>query len=133
MAPDETPQHPRELTEHHGLQYSNITVKQQWCFLDENGKPLYGQPQIRIRANNGEALAAAAVAGLGISTGPTFILGDYIRRGTLVRILTDFPKPIVGIHSVYPPGRLLPARVRVLSDYLAAHYGDMPPWDRGLV
>ena len=126
------PAHPDDLGEHEGLQYSNITTRQQWCFLDAAGSRLYAQPRIRLRANNGEALATAAIAGLGISSGPTFILGVYIRRGELTCLLTDYPKPQTAIHGIYPPGRLTPARVRVFSDFLAARYGDAPPWDEGL-
>ena len=126
------PRHPDELRAHQGLQYTHITSRQQWRFLDAAGRSLYAQPRVRIRANNGEALAAAAVAGLGITSGPTFILGDYIRRGELVPVLTDFPRPVVDIHAVFPPGRLLPRRVRALTEHLAACYGEAPPWDRGL-
>ena len=93
---------------------------------------IYAQPQIRIRANNGEALAAAASAGLGITTGPTFILGRHIREGSLVTILNQYQRPSVGIYAVYPPGRLTPRRIQVPSDFLAGRYGEHPYWDDGI-
>ena len=125
------PETPAELNQHIGLQYSNINYKQQWCYETPEGKMFYAQPQIRIRANNGEALAAAASAGLGITTGPTFILGRHIREGSLVTILNQYQRPSVGIYAVYPPGRLTPRRIHVLSDFLAGRYGDHPYWDDG--
>ncbi len=127
------PAHPDELHQHIGLQYSNVTYKQQWCYVTPEGKTVYGQPQIRIRSNNGDALAAAAVAGLGIVGGPTFILGRYIKEDSLKVLLKDYRRPASGIHAVYPPGRLIPKRVRVLSDFLASRFGDQPYWDEGLV
>jgi len=126
------PESPEQLHQHIGLQYSNISYRQQWCYVAPTGKTLYAQPQIRIRANNGEALAAAAIADLGITTGPSFILGRHIKDGNLVPILDAYQRPSVGIYAVYPPGRLLPRRVQALSDFLAERFGDRPYWDDGL-
>ena len=127
------PTHPDELHQHIGLQYSNINYKQQWCYQTPEGKTIHAQPQIRIRANNGEALVAAASAGLGITTGPTFILSKHIKEGSLDTILNEYQRPSVGIHAVYPPGRLMPRRIQVFSDFLAGRYGDPPYWDDGLM
>jgi DNA-binding transcriptional LysR family regulator len=126
------PVEPGELHEHIGLQYSNINYKLQWRYITPEGETKYAQPQIRIRANNGEALAIAANAGLGITTGPTFILGRHIKEGGLVTILNEYQRPSVGIHAVYPPGRLIPKRIQVFSDFLAGRFGDLPYWDDGL-
>lgn len=126
------PINPDELHEHIGLQYSNINYKQQWRYVTPEGKTIYAQPQIRIRANNGEALAIAASAGLGITTSPTFILGRHIKEGSLVTILNEYQRPSVGIYAIYPPGRLIPKRIQVFSDFLAGRFGDLPYWDDGL-
>jgi DNA-binding transcriptional LysR family regulator len=126
------PAHPDDLRRHIGLQYSNIGYKQQWRYETPEGRTVYAQPQIRIRANNGDALACAAVAGLGITTGPTFILGSYLREGSLVGILNDYRRPDVGIYALYPPGRMLPRRIQVFSDFLAGRFGERPYWDEGL-
>jgi DNA-binding transcriptional LysR family regulator len=126
------PAHPDELRRHIGLQYSNLGYRQHWQYETPKGETVFGQPQIRIRANNGEALACAAVAGLGITTGPTFILGGYLREGSLVSILNDYRRPTVGIYALYPPGRMLPRRIQVFSDFLAGRFGDNPYWDEGL-
>ncbi|MCK5360883.1 MAG: hypothetical protein KAJ95_09675, partial [Gammaproteobacteria bacterium] len=103
-----------------------------WTYQSTKGKPITAQPQIRIRANNGEALAAAAIAGMGITKGPTFILGSYIKAGKLQIILDDYLPPPIGIYAVYPPGRLIPKRIQAFSDFLAARFGEHPYWDEGL-
>jgi len=126
------PANPDQLRRHIGLQYSNIGYRQHWQYETPTGETVFGQPQIRIRANNGEALACAAVAGIGITTGPTFILGGYLREGSLVSILNGHRRPAVGIYALYPPGRMLPRRIRVFSDFLAARFGERPYWDEGL-
>lgn len=127
-----TPQHPDELQRHIGLQYTNLSYRRQWQYTSPDGRTLHAQPQLRVRANNGEALASAAVAGIGITAGPTFILGQYIREGKLTRILEDFEQPANGIHAVTPPGRLVPRRVQVFIEFLAEQFGEEPYWDRSL-
>jgi len=126
------PAHPDELQRHVGLQYSHISYQQQWRYETPQGRTIFAQPQIRIRANNGEALACAAVAGLGITTGPTFILGSYLKDGRLVSILNEYRRPPVGIYAVYPPGRMLPRRIQVFTDFLVERFGERPYWDEGL-
>ncbi|MGB5538849.1 MAG: LysR family transcriptional regulator [Gammaproteobacteria bacterium] len=126
------PQHPDELARHVGLQYSNVSYRRQWQYATPDGRTLHAQPQLRMRANNGEALACAAAAGIGITTGPTFILARYINEGKLQRILPDFEQPATGIHAVTPPGRLVPRRVQVFIGFLASRYGDAPYWDEEL-
>jgi DNA-binding transcriptional LysR family regulator len=126
------PLHPNDLQRHTGLQYSNISYKQHWQFVARDGETLQAQPQIRIRANNGEALACAAVAGMGITTGPTFILGRYLKEGKLQRILIDYRRPSLGIFAVTPPGRLVPQRVQLFIEFLSSRFGDQPYWDENL-
>ena len=126
------PAHPDELRRHVGLQYSNVTYRQQWCYRSPQGETIFAQPQIRIRCNNGDALAAAARAGLGITTGPTFLLGRYIKDGSLRPLLTAYHHPLTGIHALYPPGRLIPRRIQLFSDFLAERFGDRPYWDQDL-
>ena len=123
------PLHPNDLQRHIGLQYSNISYKQHWQFVGQDGRTLQAQPQIRMRANNGEVLACAAVAGMGITSGPTFILGPYLKEGKLQRILRGYRRPSVGIFAVTPPGRLLPQRVQRFIDFLSSRFGDLPYWD----
>jgi len=76
----------------------------------------------RLSANNGEFLAAVASCGQAIVSGPVALVQSYIDSGALVPILTDFTRPETGMYAVYPPGRLIAGRVRVLSDALHEHF-----------
>ena len=124
-----TPAHPSELRDHQALHYSNIPTKLAWRFQSADGQQIDAQPKLVLRANNGEALAEAASAGLGIVSTPSFILGSYCKEGRLQPILSEFERASVGLYAVYPPGRLQPRRVRLLSEFLAQRYGDNPYWD----
>ncbi len=111
------PLHPSELSAHEVLIYSNTSTNMQWTFTDQ-GKRLLPRVKSRMSANNGDLLAKLATHHLGITSGPLFHLQAYIDRGELIPILTRYPKPETGIYAVYPPGRMVPRRVKVLSDYL---------------
>jgi DNA-binding transcriptional LysR family regulator len=132
LAEHGTPQHPGELPRHTGLHYANATLSQVWQFSGLEREAPASIPGIRMRANNGDVLAAAAIAGLGIVYLPTFIVADAIRDGRLVPILTAFRRPPIGIHALFPPGRLMPRRLQVFADYLQGRFGDQPCWDQDL-
>ena len=84
----------------------------------------------RLAANNGDVLLAAAVDGLGIGLGPTFIAGEHVQAGKLVTLLPGYAPPEVALYAVYPPGRHLSAKLRSFVDFLAARFGEEPEWDR---
>jgi DNA-binding transcriptional LysR family regulator len=87
-----------------------------------------------LRANNGDALCAAAVAGQGIIYQPSFIVADDLREGALVALALDQPtQELDGVYTVYPPERHPAAKVRVFIDFLASRFGPEPPWDRDVV
>jgi DNA-binding transcriptional LysR family regulator len=115
------PRHPAELAQHEVLVYSNVAVGRQW-FYEEDGKRVSPRMKYRLSANNGEFLAAVASCGHAIVSGPVAFLQDYIEAGDLVAILTEYPRPEVGMYAVYPPGRLVSRRVKVFSDALYAHF-----------
>lgn len=120
------PERPEDLSEHVGLHYANLAPAQAWVFARGSTEPVVSIPNVRLRANNGDALAAAAVAGLGIVNTPTFIVDELIACGRLVALLPEYLRPPIGIYAVFPPGRLPARRVKALTDHLAAHFGDQP-------
>jgi DNA-binding transcriptional LysR family regulator len=83
-----------------------------------------------LRANNGDALRAAAIAGQGLIYQPTFIVADDLRAGTLVALRLDQPtQELGGVYAVYLPERNPAAKVRALIDFLAGRFAPEPPWD----
>lgn len=128
-----TPTGVAQLARHECLGYTlpSAATAERWLFGLNGETSVPVRP--RLRANNGEALRVAAVAGFGLIHQPTFIVGDDIRAGRLVRVPLDAPEPeILGVHAVLPPGRNPPAKVRAFVDFLAARFAPEAPWDRGL-
>lgn len=126
-----TPRTVDDLTRHDCLGYtlSRMVGPDTWAFAGDKAIKINGS----LRANNGDALRAAAVAGHGIIYQPTFIVADDLRAGTLVPIVLDHPTvEFGGIYAVYLPQRNPPAKVRAFIDFLAGRFAPEPPWDRGL-
>lgn len=126
------PQSPEALAAHFCLLYSYQASGDHWRLLGPDGER---QVQVsgRLRLNNGEAICAAAVAGLGIAYLPTFIAGSDLRAGRLVPVLPDWMDDGLGaVHAVYPASRHLSPKVRVFIDYLTEHFGKEPSWDQAL-
>jgi DNA-binding transcriptional LysR family regulator len=122
------PQHPRDLNGHDLLLYANVASGRQWRFKIAN-RWEYIRGNVRLRADNGDVLREAAVAGLGVVVLPTFIASPAIESGQLEALLLDYPLEESGLHVVMPPGRATTARVRALVDFLAERFGPEPEWD----
>ena len=116
------PQHPAELIDHQCLRYTAGPSSQRWSFLVDGRLESFAiRP--RLRANNGDVLLKAAVAGLGIAQQPTFIADELLQSGELREILKDYPLPELGIYAVLPGNRHIPHRLRVLMDFLVERLG----------
>jgi DNA-binding transcriptional LysR family regulator len=120
---------PADLKQHDGLYYSNISPQANWSYRIE-GTTQSVLPRKVLASNNGDFLARAAAAGLGVISAPTFILHGLIERTELRPILEEYAQSPVGLYAVFPPGRLVPARVRLLVDFLRDRFGERPYWDR---
>lgn len=133
LAAHGVPQTVEDLADHECLLYSYQATGGVWRFDGPNGRQSM-RVRGRLRANSGEALLAAALAGSGIAHLPTFICGDALRDRRLVRLLpgwVDPQEPV--INAIYPAGRNLSPKVRVFIDFLVEQFGgDVPYWDRGL-
>lgn len=127
-----TPHTIADLGAHNCLEYTlgQIIVSQRWPFGRK--ADIVAEVKGNLRANNGDALLAAACAGLGLIYEPTFIVGDHVRDGRLVPLTLDHPAIEMGLYAVYPPQRIVPAKVRSLIDFLLERFSPEPPWDRDL-
>jgi len=126
------PQSVEDLARHNCLGYtlSSTISADRWVFGTDGDVvvPVKGN----LRANNGDALLAAALAGQGLIYQPTFLVGDGLRSGALVRVLPDLPTYELSVHAVLPSGRQAPAKVRAVVAFLAERFAPKPHWDRGL-
>ncbi|WP_299009588.1 LysR family transcriptional regulator [uncultured Caulobacter sp.] len=116
------PHHPADLAQHRGLTYGHQSAPETWRF-QKGGEEASVRPRSVIRANNGDVLLPALLAGSGVALLPDFIVGPAVADGRLEEVLTEWQGAPIALHLVMPPGGPRPARVEVLAAYLAKTLG----------
>jgi DNA-binding transcriptional LysR family regulator len=123
---------PAQLADHDCIIDTNFREPLIWRFQARGeDKPTLISVSGRLRFSNAEACLAAAEAGLGVACVPSFIAGPRLRAGGVKLVLQAFEHKPLGVHVLYPPGRHLAFKVRVLVDFLAERFRGVPAWDRG--
>jgi DNA-binding transcriptional LysR family regulator len=111
-----TPQTPEDLAEHACLPYGH-SRQVQWRFRVK-GKPLVLNVSGRMRVNNGELLRDSAIAGLGVTYLPTFIVAQALKEGRLVTLLEDFAPEALALSAVFPQHRQSSRPVQAFIEFL---------------
>lgn len=107
------PETPDELSAHQAL----MQGMEAWQFMDGE-KIITVYPRGRFKADNAMALAAAALAGVGIAWIPDGVTQEHIASGALVAVMTRYPPPPAGIYVIRPPGQHPARKIRVLTEML---------------
>jgi DNA-binding transcriptional LysR family regulator len=113
------PTHPLHLADHACLGYAYLRTPGVWRFANAKCEEASVRIAGPLRANSGDALMPALLAGLGVAAQPDFIVRDALASGALEAVMPEWMATTAGLHLVMPPGGPRPARVEVLADYLA--------------
>jgi DNA-binding transcriptional LysR family regulator len=125
-----TPATPVDLAAHECLVLVGSQGRQDlWRMTDHNGRETGVRVNGRFESNYGEVLRDACVAGLGIALHSTWHVSEDLRSGRLRQVLPHYKLADSGIYALMPQRRLVPLRVRAFVDFLAAKFGDTPPWE----
>jgi len=125
------PNTPQDLQQHTCLPFTNMT---KWKFKDTAGNSHYVSVKGPVLLNWGDAISSLVEADVGIGLASYWHVGPALKAGRLVQVLPDYkPWPETKVWAVRPPGRLIPARVKVFLDYIEeiikktnqARYGDL--------
>ncbi|MGF6572626.1 DNA-binding transcriptional LysR family regulator [Paraburkholderia sp. GAS333] len=109
---------PADLARHACLLYGHGGAVS-WDFVVDGtvkGVEVHGP----LRANNGDLIRDAAVAGLGIVRLPDFIVADALRSGQLMPVLEDFLPGATSVYAVYPQHRQSSVTIRAFVEFLRA-------------
>ena len=123
------PRTPDDLQQHNCLWITSLPVLRRWPFDTDDGIRVV-HIDGNVVANNAETVLQLAMAGVGITRLTDVIVGDAIRRGELIPILSDWhhvePVPL---YATYPSGRNLSPKIRAMVDFLVEQFGPAP-WRR---
>jgi DNA-binding transcriptional LysR family regulator len=125
------PAEPAALADRDCIIDTNFREPFTWKFRSQSGSAITVPVTGRLRFSNGEACLAAAVAGLGIARVPSFLAGPCFRTSAVRPLLQAYEDRSYGVYAVYPPGRHLAVKVRVLVDFLVSRLRGKPDWDQG--
>ena len=98
-----------------------------------------GEDGVRLRVGRSalttshiDTMYAAALAGLGITGLPSFVVEDALLENALERVLPDWRFRTAIIYAGLPTRRHLPARTRAFVDFLVETFdgkgGTVDPW-----
>ena len=124
-----TPRVPEELMGHTCLTYRrprNGRVRE-WQFKADSGTRHIAVNGF-MTFNNGEALVAAANAGLGIVQVAEYYAQSLLKSGELVEILKDYKAEGYDISAVFPQQQRIAPKLRVFVDFLVSIF-NVPPWN----
>ena len=110
-----TPLHPDELQQHALLRYSLLSARDEWSLPECSQPAEYYTP---LAVNNGDVLATAAIAGMGIAMLPEFMVEEALHDGTLVTLLADYTPAPLPLSLVRPSRQFTPVRVTALMQFL---------------
>jgi DNA-binding transcriptional LysR family regulator len=126
LAAHGTPRTLEDLASHEAIVYGRTGHRRTWKFPTMEG---LGVDDVilktRLWFDDLEAIADAAVAGLGVASLPCWLIRDRLRAGELVRVLADLPGHVFDIHALWPQAPSLPLRVRLAIDALARQLPDV--------
>lgn len=117
------PREPAQLERHNCL---GVTASP-WRLMLGRRRPLRLQGDLQI--DNGDALRRVAVLGQGVVCLPTYLVGEDLRAGRLVRILPRELSLEASAFAIHPQSRHPSPKVRALIDHLATTLGPEPEWD----
>ena len=125
------PRTPADLTAHNCLTVTGtgLSYYRAWQLTAADGTAVNVLPTGNLRTNSGAVLIVAAFAGHGLVYLPTYLVGDALQSGRLAAVLDVYMGPPLPLRALYPHNRYLSAKVRAFVDFLAARFGQDPPWD----
>lgn len=118
-----TPTHPEDLNNHETIGFTPST-RSPWKFARENEEKAVN-PRRMITVNSGQAVRAAARAGLGIIMQPEILVRRDIETGILVRLFPEWRLGERPMWLLYQRDRRMTPRLRSFISFSSMAFGSM--------
>jgi DNA-binding transcriptional LysR family regulator len=119
LASHRRPEHPTELAEHQTIGFSPLHWGREWRFR-RSGEAVEVAVRPVVLTNTAHTQRSAALAGIGLTAIPAWMVSEELANGTLVAVLEDWEAPGGTMYAVYPSNRLLALKVKLFVDLIAA-------------
>ena len=123
------PRLPSELATHECIAHSARATPRVWHLTGPDGGQISVQINGRATINSALAVRQAALEGLGIIELNSYLVGEDIVAGRLVRLLPQYRPKELHFYAVYAERRFLAPKIRVFIDAMLARMAPEPPWD----
>ncbi|HEY7383125.1 MAG TPA: LysR family transcriptional regulator [Beijerinckiaceae bacterium] len=121
------PAGPEDLVQHNCLLHLRTNPDNAWTLSGPRGDVVV-EVGGSFAANSSLALRSAALRGLGIAFLPAYCVSSDLASGRLVEVLRAYPVAPRAVYLLYPHRRHLPAKVRLLIDFLVERFS-RDGWD----
>lgn len=122
------PTRPGDLAALNCLRYAHYMYGDEWRFEDRAGALRSVKVSGKVVTNSAETLRHLALSGHGVFLAPSFVVGDDIRDGRLIRLLPDYQPVEFAISALYPHRHRLSNKVRAFIDLLAERFAEHRRW-----
>ncbi len=123
------PRTPEDLASHDCIAHSARTTPRVWHLTGPDGSQVSVQINGRPTINSALAVRQAALEGLGIIELNSYLVGEDLAAGRLVRLLPQYRPKELHFYAVYAERRFLAPKIRVFIDAMLAYMSPEPPWD----
>lgn len=123
------PNTPHDLRDHNCIVYTLLCGADrgnEWRFIGPAGRRLSIRVRGNFLANSAEAIREAVSSGIGVAVAPIWMFYNEMAAGLVTTVLRDYELERLPIHLVYPSRRLVSAKVRAVSDFLADEFHAEP-------
>lgn len=125
---------PRDVQNHNCLLFPLPGYNTQWQFKNAKGTVTNVPVQGRYTISNALALKQCALAGMGVTLLPRWVIGSELRDRLLIDLFPNHYVTPTTFDSaawlLYPSRRYLPLKVRVFVDYLKQKFHKGLPWEK---
>lgn len=117
-----TPISPVEMEAHACLGFRPNASREDWTFQTPDG-PKAVRVSGPLASSSGQALRAAALAGVGIILQAEALVSDDLANGRLVPVLPDFAPHPLPLQLVFSPDRTMTPKLRAFIDFAVKQFG----------
>lgn len=118
-----------DLANHDCIAHSARATPRVWHLAGPDGEQVSVQINGRPTINSALAVRQAALEGLGIVELNSYLVGEDVAAGRLVRLLPQYRPKELHFYAVYAERRFLAPKIRVFVDAMLARMTPAPPWD----